>query len=284
MKQTKTAYIFKFSFLATFVLIQFFGFGLTQQVLAATSCTIDSPIWADTNNKPISAIVVGQTYHVIATWHNCERFTGYFLLKGPPYNTSDSQVGIGNLTKTDDPHWAAIAITQPGAYSFSAWITAGLTTTAPAYSDVMNTDGSQLPPGADGSGSGQQTVVSQKPNPEDKLYNPLGSSQQNLTDFLIVILKGFLGIIAIWAVTFIVIGGFKMVISQGNEEAVTSAKKTITWAILGLVVALLSFSVIIIIQNLIGVEVKPPTTISPGGTPNDIPGGTPNDIPGGTTN
>lgn len=101
------------------------------------------------------------------------------------------------------------------------------------------------------------TGTPQAPAITDKLYNPLGNDKQALTDLLIVIMKGFLGVIAAWAVAFIVIGGFKMVISQGNEEAVTSGKKTITWAVLGLLVALLSFSIIIIVQNLIGADIKP---------------------------
>jgi len=91
--------------------------------------------------------------------------------------------------------------------------------------------------------------------PVDNLYNPLGAQNDSLTDFLVTILKGFLAITAMWSVMFIVVGGFRMVISQGNEEAVGVAKKTITWAVLGLVVTLLSFSIIAIVQNLIGVEI-----------------------------
>jgi uncharacterized membrane protein YjfL (UPF0719 family) len=44
--------------------------------------------------------------------------------------------------------------------------------------------------------------------------------------------------------------------SQGNEEAVSAAKKTITWAVIGLVIALLSFSIVAIVQNLLGIDIK----------------------------
>jgi uncharacterized membrane protein YjfL (UPF0719 family) len=47
-----------------------------------------------------------------------------------------------------------------------------------------------------------------------------------------------------------------------------AAKKAITWAILGLVVALLSFSIIAIVQNILKVDVK---NLNPAGydyTPN----------------
>ncbi|HVY67400.1 MAG TPA: pilin [Patescibacteria group bacterium] len=104
----------------------------------------------------------------------------------------------------------------------------------------------------------QQQTTSQN-NSATTLYNPV-SGVNSLTDLLLQIMKGFLAIVAVWAVAFIVIGGFRMVITQGNEEAIGAAKKTITWAILGLVVALLSFSIIAIVQNLIGVDIQPVST------------------------
>jgi|GEM_PF-2531359 hypothetical protein len=94
----------------------------------------------------------------------------------------------------------------------------------------------------------------QTTNSSTTLVNPI-PAYSNLTDLLVYIMKGFLGIIAVWAVAFIVIGGFRMVISSGNEEAVLAARKTITWAVLGLLVAVLSFAIIAIVQDLIGVNV-----------------------------
>jgi hypothetical protein len=87
------------------------------------------------------------------------------------------------------------------------------------------------------------------------LYNPI-SGVDNLTDLLLKIMQGFLVIIGVWSVVFIVLGGFRLVMSQGNEEAVSAAKKTITWAVIGLVIALLSFSIVAIVQNLLGIDIK----------------------------
>ena len=87
------------------------------------------------------------------------------------------------------------------------------------------------------------------------LYNPI-SGVDNLTDLLLKIMQGFLVIIGVWSVVFIVLGGFRLVMSQGNEEAVGAAKKTITWAVIGLVVALLAFSIVAIVQNLLGIDIK----------------------------
>jgi hypothetical protein len=52
-------------------------------------------------------------------------------------------------------------------------------------------------------------------------------------------------------VIMIIIGGFRMIFAQGNEEAFGKAKKTITYAVIGLVVAVMSFSIVQIISNIL---------------------------------
>ncbi len=84
--------------------------------------------------------------------------------------------------------------------------------------------------------------------------NPL--KVDDLTTFVLQLMKWLLGTIGVVAVLFIMIGGFKMITAQGNEEAVGAAKKTITWAIIGLVVAILSFSMIAIVENLLQSNIK----------------------------
>ncbi len=53
------------------------------------------------------------------------------------------------------------------------------------------------------------------------------------------------------AVVVIIIAGFRMVMSQGNESEITKGKKAITWAIAGLIVSILAFSIVAIIQSII---------------------------------
>lgn len=77
-----------------------------------------------------------------------------------------------------------------------------------------------------------------------------------MTAMFLYIVKGFLGIIGVWGVLFVIIGGFRMITAAGNEEQYIAAKKTITWAILGVVVAVMSFSIIAIVQNLVGVDTQ----------------------------
>lgn len=137
-----------------------------------------------------------------------------------------------------------IANTNPGSVN--------ATNTNPG-SDIANTN-----PGSSPSSTASINCSGSNPDPNNCFYNPL--PVDSLTAVLLLIMKGFLGIIAVWAVAFIVIGGFRMVMSQGNEEAVTAAKKTITWAVIGLVVAALSFSIIAIVQNLLQTQVKDVST------------------------
>jgi len=58
------------------------------------------------------------------------------------------------------------------------------------------------------------------------------------------VVNAMLGLIASVAMIFIIIGGFRLAFSQGNAEAVTAGKKTITWAIVGLIMALLTFVIV----------------------------------------
>lgn len=51
-------------------------------------------------------------------------------------------------------------------------------------------------------------------------------------------------IIGVVAVIMLIIGGFRYVFSQGDEKAVKGAKDTILYAIIGIVVALLSYAII----------------------------------------
>lgn len=113
---------------------------------------------------------------------------------------------------------------------------------------------------ASGASGGTSQTTTSGNNSSVTLYNPL--PENDLTHVFLLITKSFLDIMGIFAVIFIIVGGFQMVISSGDEEAYTKAKKTITWAVLGLAVALLSFSIVAIVEDLLQVNIPPPTTSS----------------------
>ncbi|MBP9738224.1 hypothetical protein KBD20_00895 [Candidatus Saccharibacteria bacterium] len=66
------------------------------------------------------------------------------------------------------------------------------------------------------------------------------------------VLKLIFGAMAMIALLFIVIGGFKYTISGGDSNAIASAKKTITYAVLGLVLGISVFTIIGIVFSWLG--------------------------------
>ena len=65
----------------------------------------------------------------------------------------------------------------------------------------------------------------------------------------IFLVNFLLSIIAAVSVLFVIIGGFKYVTSNGNEEAASKGRQTITNAIIGLVIAMLSYTIIRVAVN-----------------------------------
>ena len=65
---------------------------------------------------------------------------------------------------------------------------------------------------------------------------PQGTSQGNLVDAIIFILNGLLILAALAAVVFIIIGGIQYIFSQGDDDRATTAKNTILYAGIGLIV------------------------------------------------
>jgi hypothetical protein len=164
-----------------------------------------------------------------------------------------------------NPVWVCSTDNQPGCGDVSGC------TSATCQSVNVSQCGQAATPTSGGPAAGNpgNTVADTKLT--TTLYNPLPES--DLTHAFLVIAQGLLAILGVFAVVFIIVGGFQMLTSAGNEETLLKAKKTIIWAILGLVVALMSFSIIIIVQDLLQANIQPPpsTTTTPapqGAVPN----------------
>ncbi len=82
---------------------------------------------------------------------------------------------------------------------------------------------------------------------DSNLCNPLkaGSLSELVKQLVEYILMGITGI----ALVTIVVSSFRIVISQGNEEAIKGAKNAITWAVVGVILALLAYSIAAIIYS-----------------------------------
>jgi len=62
------------------------------------------------------------------------------------------------------------------------------------------------------------------------------------------------------SVLFIIIGAVEMLTAYGNDEKISAGKKTITFAIVGLVIAMLSYAIVTIISSINLNPAPPPAT------------------------
>lgn len=89
-----------------------------------------------------------------------------------------------------------------------------------------------------------------------QLFNPLaGIGICNLHQFMSWLVKILSGFIGLFAVIAIVIAGYEMVTQGGNPEKVQEAKQRIFYAITGLIITVLAYSIIQIVLNLIANKV-----------------------------
>jgi len=70
------------------------------------------------------------------------------------------------------------------------------------------------------------------------------TNSTNLEDSVKKIINGVLYVVGILAVVMVIIGGVKYTTSGGDQSAVTSAKNTIMYSIVGLVVAILAYAIV----------------------------------------
>lgn len=77
-----------------------------------------------------------------------------------------------------------------------------------------------------------------------------GNSTDNITDLLTsIIMNILLPLAALVAILFLIVGGYRYMVSAGNEEQAEAGKKTIQNAIIGLIVIILSYAVVTVISN-----------------------------------
>jgi len=77
--------------------------------------------------------------------------------------------------------------------------------------------------------------------------NPISS-----TSFSILIgkvLEWVLGLSGSVALFMLIVGGIMYITSTGDEQKIATAKKIITWTVLGLIVILASYSIIVVIDS-----------------------------------
>ena len=76
---------------------------------------------------------------------------------------------------------------------------------------------------------------------------------------------GFIALIGGLSILVLVWSGIRFITAQGEEDAITNAKKTATWAVVGFGIAILSYAIIATIASL-----KYPNATNIGGTQEDV--------------
>lgn len=95
--------------------------------------------------------------------------------------------------------------------------------------------------------------------------NPLGNV--TVSGILTRLITFILSFVVLLAIAGIVYGGFTYITSFGNDQRVAQAKKIILWAIVGLIVVVLSQLMVGLVGNLLGGggTGKNPARLVPGG-------------------
>lgn len=70
------------------------------------------------------------------------------------------------------------------------------------------------------------------------------AQSQNVGDLILSIIRILIGLLMAITVLFIVLGGYQYVTSAGNEEQAKRGRRTLTYAIIGLVVVILSYVIV----------------------------------------
>jgi len=72
------------------------------------------------------------------------------------------------------------------------------------------------------------------------------------TGFLTEITAKILYIVGVLSVIMLIVGGVKYILSGGDQKKVSDAKNTLLYAIIGLIIAVLSFAIIRFVLNALG--------------------------------
>jgi len=81
-------------------------------------------------------------------------------------------------------------------------------------------------------------------NPPTNVPTDIEAAIMNVTNYI-------LGFIAIIATLVIIWGGVQYLTAGGNEDAVANAKKTISYGIIGMVIAGLAYAMVIVVSTVI---------------------------------
>lgn len=71
-----------------------------------------------------------------------------------------------------------------------------------------------------------------------------GGTTKSVGDIIAVIANILIVIVAAVSVIMIIVGGIKYTLTQGDQNAVTTAKHTVLYAVIGLIVAIVAYAIV----------------------------------------
>ncbi|NCU38957.1 hypothetical protein EOL96_07995 [Candidatus Saccharibacteria bacterium] len=88
---------------------------------------------------------------------------------------------------------------------------------------------------------------------DDCELKPIGDGGVSLKDFITIvainIAEIILQLVAYTAVVMLIVGGFKYITSEGDQNSMANAKKTITNSIIGLIISIFSVAIVNIVAG-----------------------------------
>lgn len=81
-----------------------------------------------------------------------------------------------------------------------------------------------------------------------------GSDIHQLVDIFLRIITVLFSVAGIVTVILIIIGGIRMILSVGDPKAMQAARSSVTFAIIGLIIILLSVTIVLIVGKFLGVD------------------------------
>jgi len=81
---------------------------------------------------------------------------------------------------------------------------------------------------------------------------PAFAAQGTLGQNITTLINYFLGMLGLVAVAFLIYAGILMVTAGGAEEQVTKARKIIMYAVIGIVIILLSYTIVTFVSSALG--------------------------------
>jgi hypothetical protein len=92
----------------------------------------------------------------------------------------------------------------------------------------------------------------QLPGPQCGTLNGVRCEELGLVDLIVKGINLLLGVAFVIAVLFLVIGGFRYIVAQGNPDAAKAGKQTIVNALIGIIIIILSYVLVSVVSRTIG--------------------------------